>query len=298
MSYLADELATQPQNWADIAGRRDEIARLLPAPGARVAAVGCGTSWFMAQAYASLRESSGAGETDAFTASEFPVRRDYDAVVLITRSGTTTEVIRVLEQLAAAGRHTVGIVATPGTPVAENASATLLLPEVDERSVVQSRFATTALAAMRLSLGDDLTPAIQQAEAIVATPDADLFTPALLEVEQVTFVGTGFAMALAHEAALKLREAAQFWTESYSAMEYRHGPISIAAPGRAVWAFGALPENLAADVAATGAHLEHHDGIDPMAELVRAHRYALLRALRAGVDPDAPRNLTRSIILS
>jgi fructoselysine-6-P-deglycase FrlB-like protein len=79
-------------------------------------------------------------------------------------------------------------------------------------------------------------------------------------------------------------------------MEYRHGPISIAAPGRATWAIGEVPEGLAQQVRATGAHFEHRD-IDPMAELVRLHRYCLARALAAGVNPDEPRNLTRSIIL-
>ena len=54
--------------------------------------------------------------------------------------------------------------------------------------------------------------------------------------EQITVVGRGWTVGLAHEAALKLRESAQFWTESYPAMEYRHGPISIATTGRATWA--------------------------------------------------------------
>ena len=37
--------------------------------------IGCGTSWFMAQAYAALREGNGHGRTDAFAASEMPSRR-------------------------------------------------------------------------------------------------------------------------------------------------------------------------------------------------------------------------------
>ena len=80
-------------------------------------------------------------------------------------------------------------------------------------------------------------------------------------------------------------------------MEYRHGPISIATPGRATWAFGAVPEGLAEDVRSTGAHFEHRD-IDPLADLVRLHRLCLVKAARAGVDPDQPRHLSRSIILS
>ena len=38
--------------------------------------------------------------------------------------------------------------------------------------------------------------------------------------------------------------------------------------------------------------------IDPLADLVRLHRLCLVKAQRAGVDPDRPRHLTRSIILS
>jgi glucosamine 6-phosphate synthetase-like amidotransferase/phosphosugar isomerase protein len=104
------------------------------------------------------------------------------------------------------------------------------------------------------------------------------------------------AAALAEEAALKLRESTQSWAESYHETEYRHGPISIAEPGRAVWAFGPLVPGFARNVAATGAHLEHRDA-DPMAELVRVHLLCLLRATDLGMDPSSPRNLTRSVIL-
>ena len=79
-------------------------------------------------------------------------------------------------------------------------------------------------------------------------------------------------------------------------MEYRHGPISIAAPGRVTWHFGEPPVGLADDVTATGARFEA-GSLDPMAELVRAQRVALARALDRGLDPDSPRNLTRSVIL-
>ncbi|MFE6646734.1 sugar isomerase, partial [Nocardioides sp. NPDC057772] len=87
------------------------------------------------------------------------------------------------------------------------------------------------------------------------------------------------------------------WTESYPMMEYRHGPLSISAPGRVVWAFGDLVPGFADDVAVTGADLIHSE-VDPLAELVRVHLLCVERARRAGLDPDAPRNLTRSIILS
>ena len=80
-----------------------------PSAGERVAVLGCGTSCYMAQAYAALRESAGQGETDAWAASEFPAGRRYDRVVALTRSGTTTEVLDALRRCggrrADAGDH-------------------------------------------------------------------------------------------------------------------------------------------------------------------------------------------------
>ena len=71
------------------------MAGLLPARGERVAVVGCGTSWFIAQSYAAAREESGHGETDAFAASEMPLGRRYDRMLFLSRSGTTTEILQL-----------------------------------------------------------------------------------------------------------------------------------------------------------------------------------------------------------
>lgn len=298
-SHMEAELRSQPQTWAIAAGLRDEQS-LLPAASERIAVVGCGTSWFMAQSYAALRERAGHGVTDAYAASEVSVdsdafrARDYDSIVAITRSGTTTEVLELLDGLRSAGSRarTIGIVGDPDTPLVDLVDTAIRLPFADEQSVVQTRFATTTLALVRASLGHDLAAAIDQAAAAV---EEDL-DDALIEAEQYAFLGTGWTVGLAHEAALKMREASQSWTESYPAKEYRHGPIAIAAPHRVTWMLGEAPEGLSGDVAATGARFEDRP-IDGMADLVRAQRVALARARRAGLDPDRPRNLTRSVIL-
>ncbi len=285
VTFLSDEVASQPATWA----RARELAGSpgLPAPGERVAVLGCGTSWYMAQAYAALRESAGQGETDAWPASELPAGRRYDRVVALTRSGTTTEVLAALARLA--DTPTVAITGVPDAPVAAAAGTVIPLDFADELSVVQTRFATSALVLLRTHLGEDtagLPGAASGALEAGLPPDA----------AQYTFLGTGWTIGLASEAALKLREAAQAWTESYYAMEYRHGPISIAAPGRVVWIFGPTPDGLADAVRAAGAHVEQSPG-DPLADLVRVHRLAHRLALARGLDPDHPRNLTRSVIL-
>lgn len=241
----------------------------LPAAGERVAVVGCGTSYYMAQAYASLREESGQGESDAYAASEFPFRRAYDRVVALTRSGTTTEVLALLSRLRGTTR-TVAVTADPETPVREAADDLVVLDFADERSVVQTRFATTALPLFRARLGLHTEDVVRDAETALAEP----LPEGLLDCTQFSFLGRGWTVGLANEAALKMKEASLSWTESYPAMEYRHGPISIATAGTATWMFGAAPEGLREQVLATGARWVE-SGLDPLADLVRVQRLAI-----------------------
>ncbi|MEH0416260.1 SIS domain-containing protein [Streptomyces sp. B21-083] len=299
MSQTETEIATQPECWhrAVALARRPEtpgVAR-LPRTGERVAVVGCGTSWFMAQAYAVLRESAGHGETDAFPASEMPAGRRYDRVVALTRSGTTTEVLEVLRRLKGV-TPTVAVTADPATPVMELADMAAVLEFADETSVVQTRFATTELVFLRALLGEDLSGLAAQGAAALAEP----LTDELLTAEQFTFLGSGWAYGIAQEAALKMREAAGAWTEAYPVMEYRHGPISVTGPGRVAWWFGdpaGVPEGLPDEIARTGGRLVAF-GRDPVADLVVVQRLAAALGAARGLDPDNPRHLTRSVILA
>jgi fructoselysine-6-P-deglycase FrlB-like protein len=286
------EIASQPACWRRAASLAADVTRILPAPGERVAVVGCGTSWFIAQSYAAAREESGHGETDAFTASEMPRARRYDRLLLLSRSGTTTEIHEVAERLRGI-TPTVAITADADTPVGLAADEVIEIAFADEESVVQTRFATTELALLRASLGFDLDPAADAAERVLAAP-----VPAeLLAARQFTFLGTGWTYGLANEAALKLREAAGMWTEAYPAMEYRHGPVAVTGEHSVVWVFGDMPPGLAGDIAAAGGAAWAGDE-DPMASLVRAQRVAVAVARARGLDPDRPRNLTRSVILT
>lgn len=291
MSWTGIEIAKQPGCWRRAAGLVEASRPMLPSDGTRLAVVGCGTSWFIAEAYARLREQAGCGETDAFAASEFPSGRTYDGLLAISRSGTTTEVVELLERSAGIGQRAV-IVGDPGSPAALPVEHALGLGFADEKSVVQTVFATTALALLRASLGQDVLALADAADDALALELPEQW----LAAEQITFVGQGFAHGIAREAALKCREAAQLWTESYPSMEYRHGPISIAAPGRLVWQFGPDQAGLAAEVGATGATFVDN-ALDPLVDLVLAQRLAVAIAERRGLDPDQPRNLTRSVIL-
>ncbi|KMS70896.1 sugar isomerase [Streptomyces viridochromogenes] len=292
MTHVEDELNSQPACWTRAAAEATGLSGALPEPGERVAVVGCGTSYFMAQSFAALREGSGRGETDAFAASEFPHGRRYDRVLALTRSGTTTEVLDLLGELKGRTR-TTAITADPDTPVMTVADEVAVLDYADERSVVQTRFATTALTLLRAHLGLHTDAVVADARTALGT---DL-PEGLVECGQFTFLGRGWTVGLANEAGLKMREASLSWTEAYPAMEYRHGPISITTSGSATWMFGEAPQGLAEQVRATGG-LWIEGRLDPLAELVRAQRLAVAVAAARGLDPDRPRHLTRSVILA
>lgn len=294
MNATADEALSQPDVWTAAVARAPQYRDRLVAPGERVLAIGCGTSAFVAQAYANLRERAGFGETDwAFASEMYPARR-YDRVVAISRSGTTTEILDALRGLPA-GTARVAITAVDGQPVRELVDEQVLLDFADESSVVQTRFPTTVLALMGAALGiDDEQRLIADGRAAIAMPlPADP-----TEFEHFVFLGTGWTVGLAHESALKFREMAQAWSESYPAMDFRHGPVAAAGPRSLVWLFGTAPEGVAESAVAAGATVYREPNLHPLAQLVLVHRLALRLTAHRGLDPDQPRLLTRSVVLA
>jgi fructoselysine-6-P-deglycase FrlB-like protein len=290
MSHLIDEIASQPAVWStaiDLAA-----TATLPAPGERVAVIGCGSSLNVARCYARLRETAGHGQTDAYPASELTDTRQYDHMVFISRTGTTTEVLEALREVPD-NVITTSLTADPSASLARETRNVVLLDFANERSVVSSRFITSAIVLVRAHLGENLIGLTEAAAVAVARQ----LPPELATRNEFTFLGRGWASFVADEAALKLREASRSWAESYPAMEYRHGPISVSDPNTVVWGMGEIPDSLAADAARTGATLIAEGG-DPLVGLIGAQRLAVMLAARKGIDPDQPRALTRSVILA
>ena len=283
------EIASQPDCWARALESVDEAAQVLPAPGERVAVIGCGTSWHVASAIAAAREAAGHGETDAFPASEMPLR-DYDTLLAVSRSGTTVEVLDALRDAHGTVRK-VGITAVASAPIREATDQLLVLDYADEQSVVQTRFATTVLTVARAHIGHDLGPVVQQARMGVA---ADL-DERLIDRPHYVFLGRGWSTGVAREAALKIQEAALARSEAYPALEYRHGPLSTATENSVVWLLGVDDSVLVSDITRTQATVVVAGG-DPQAELVLAQRVAVATALVRGLDPDRPRHLARSVM--
>ena len=289
MSMVRREIGSQPEVWTN--GLAVELAQHLPGRDDWVGVIGCGTSFYTAQSYASYRESNGLGRTDAFPASLAPPR-EWDCLIAISRSGTTTEVLDALSR----ARATKKLAVTTGydVPLASAVDDVLALPFADEESVVQTRFATTALATLLNSVGYNVQASVHDATSAAGV---DLESNVWQGARQFVFVGVDWTFGIANEAALKLREMAGQWSESYPAMEYRHGPISVADHGTVFWGFGPRDEALVDSVRAAGAHV-HWPECDPIASLVAVQRLGLALAEARGYNPDAPKHLTRSVILA
>ena len=292
MTLTSREIASQPAVWRRaLETHADRAAKVLRLPGERVLVLGCGTSAFAAESFAVLREQAGLGVTDAAYASEPWPWRNYDSVIVFSRSGTTTEVIDALGRVPE-GVRTVAVTGVADSAIAEAADEVLLLDFADEESVVQTRFPTTLLVLARAALGEDLSALPDQAQELLSRPlDIDIEG-----LTHFVYLGSGWTYGLAQEAALKIREAAQAWAESYPMLDYRHGPLAVADARSLVWIFANAEPSLVADIERTGATVRVGTA-DPLVELVQAQRLAVAIAERSGLNPDAPRHLTRSIVL-
>ena len=210
MSCTHDEIVSQPDLWRRVAELSTDP---LPADGEHIAVVGCGTSWCIAP---------------ASTATEFPWGRTFDRVICLSRSGTTTEIIQGMKRLHEEGRPALLITAGAGGPAAEYASEEVVLDFADETSVVQTRFATSALQYFLGSLGHDVEASAADAERALAMEIPSRW----VEADQISFLGTGWTIGLAAEAGLKLREASQSWTEVYPASPGSSARFRTASPSR------------------------------------------------------------------
>jgi fructoselysine-6-P-deglycase FrlB-like protein len=305
MSHVQAEIASQPECWlqaAELAG-----ASGLPESGERVAAVGCGTSWFMAQAYAALRERAGHGETDAFQASEFPAGRRYDRIVAITRSGTTPR-SSILLARARLGRTTV-ITADREQPAATLAAEAVVLDFADERSVVQTRFATSALALLRALLGEDLERVACDAEVAVRLPLP--VDPS--RAEQITFLGAGGPSgwptrrrSSAGRPPASGPRRTRPWTTA-TARSRSPGPAGWCGrsarsrrPGRRGGGHrgGVRPQPAPRRVRRAGPLVRRPEPLDPMADLIVAQRVAVQLAADRGRNRTNPGTSRRSVVLT
>ena len=261
---------------------RSARGRLFRPTGSRSRSSAAVHSLFMAQSYAApALRAQGAAARMRFPPPSIPAGRDYPYVLAMCRSGTTSE---VGEPPAAAPRDDrllviAGVAGTPATVAARRA----LVPRLRRRGVGRAdpRFATTTLALLRASLGEDVARAGRRCRARPGR--AASAEPA--HVEQVSFLGTGWT----YRPAERGRPQAARGGPVLGRVVSGHGvpPRSDQRRGAVSGPSGpsALPPGLADQITATGRLVVAHRHLDPLAALVLAQRSAVERP-----SPTRPRS--------
>ena len=177
-----------------------------------------------------------------YTVYEAPPKLGPAAVIGISQSGASPDVVAVLEEAKRQGRPTLAITNNSRSPLAETADWVLPLHAGEERAVAATKTYLNSIAAVALlstvALGDK-----ERLQALRAAPFAvekqiestlgvagrfDRYT----DVESGSVVTRGVNYGTAYEIALKIRELSGAPFEAFSSADLLHGPIAAVKRGR------------------------------------------------------------------
>jgi glucosamine--fructose-6-phosphate aminotransferase (isomerizing) len=333
--FTLDEILSQTDAWAQALS----IAPLAPLPKAadfeQVIFTGCGSAYYLSLAASALyQELTGrtaravpAGELLLNPQNALPESGGKLLLIAVSRSGTTTETLRAVEQFRKAGRGPVIVISNYAAGLSQQADVPIVIDKGQEESVAQTRsfasmyVAATAVCARmsgRFELLDAMSALpivgrrlLQACEPLVRELGGDL------NLDRFCFLGSGIRYGLACEANLKMKEMSLTHSEPFHFLEFRHGPKSLAGPGALVVGLlsdknrvherAVLDEMKVLDarilsLAESEAEIAFESGIP---ESVRAILYlpalqlmAFYRSLAKGLNPDRPHNLTAVVQLS
>ncbi|MFM0595156.1 SIS domain-containing protein [Paraburkholderia dilworthii] len=258
------------------------------------------------------------------TLQQAPLQVRDQLALAFSQSGKSPDLVGTMQALREAGALTVAAVNAPNSPLADACEWHLPLVAGPELSVA----ATKSYIAM-LSISAQLVAHWQQDADLLAAlntlPDA-LQTAGTLDwtqavdelrgVERMIVIGRGLGLAIAQEAALKLKETSGIQAEAFSSAEVRHGPMELIDRDYPLLVFAPRgPEQagllqLARDMRARGANVllaapsdvaeatlplatTAHAALDPIAAILSFYVMAAGLAAARGRNPDAPRHLNK-----
>jgi glutamine---fructose-6-phosphate transaminase (isomerizing) len=257
-------------------------------------------------------------------------------VVVVSRSGHTSEAVRAASLLRRTnGLKVVGITCGDSTPLEQACDFTIVLRAADENSMVMTRSFTSMLmtlqilAARRAGLTEFEKLARQNAVAVgrkISALRASIqqFVQGHSFAEYV-FLGQGPNHGIAREGALKIMEMSCAYSQSFHTLEFRHGPKAIVSPATCLTFFlskdgyHAEAEVLAEMKALGGVtltvcnrataavsrasdlvvelSLEGNELAALPASVIPAQLLGYFTAVRKGLNPDSPKNLSRVVML-
>ncbi|HEY0320919.1 MAG TPA: SIS domain-containing protein [Pyrinomonadaceae bacterium] len=264
-----------------------------------------------------------------YTLYDATLKCDHALYIGVSQSGEGEDINFVLERARACGAFTVGITNEPQSSMTGLVDEVLLMHGGQERSVAATKTYTgqmmlfymlaEALSKRPVKLSYEKIPDYA-ASALELRPAVEEMVKRYVFMENCVVVGRGLAYGNAFELALKLMETCYVVTSPFSSADFLHGPLAIverhfpiflfAPPGVTLPGVRALlnrlrelhADTLAITSDAEAARLasralvlpaEIDEFLAPIPYIIPGQLFAALLAEEKGLDPDAPRSLSK-----
>jgi len=242
----------------------------------------------------------------------------------VSQSGRSDDLIESVAMAKAAGALTVAIVNDTDSPLARSTDIVLPMAAGPELSVAATKSFVTSLSAwLHVVAGwaalDGLRSSIERLPdrlAAAARLDWSTALKVLCDATSLVSIGRGPTLAIAREAALKLKETCNLHAEAFSGAEFLHGPIALvessypillfvpmdqAAPGLRLLAADLRRKNASVFVTDDGRHhagglptlAPDHPDTDAVCLIQTFYALAIRVAQCRGTDVDVPRHLQK-----
>lgn len=331
--YTHNEIYSQPEAWLsalDILNKHRRAIRDYSEPNRyqQIIFTGCGSTYYLSIAAASLFQEMTGLSAQAFPASELWLSpgSSYTSsgrvlLIAISRSGETTETIRACEAFITSEKgDIITFVCFPKSRITRLGTLNLLFPSGMETSVAQTRaFSTLYLGIVGLcAIWSGQSTLFKHLDGLPNAGDQLLIKYTALakilgqnvKLDQIYYLGSGARYGLACELNLKMKEMSLTHSEAFHFLEFRHGPksmvnsntlvIGLISEKNAFQEFAVLDEvcKLGGTVLSIGesqSDISFQSGVE---EVIRNILYlpfgqmvAFERSLAKGLDPDRPKNL-------
>ena len=246
------------------------------------------------------------------------LRLEGQLFLAISQSGRSDDLVESAAMAKAAGALTAALVNATDSPLAAACDIILPMGAGAELSVAATKSFVASLAALLRLVAlwtDDerLQAALDRLPQRVAAAGELDWSPALeafAAAPSLITIGRGPTLAIAREAALKLKEIANLHAEAFSGAEFLHGPVALVAARYPILIL--LPADEAAvgmrrlvtELGAKGAALftagpdgalavvaADHPETDAICLIQSFYAMAARLAEQLGIDPDRPRHL-------
>ena len=156
-------------------------------------------------------------------------------MLAISQSGRSDDLIAMTASAKQSGALTVAITNAADSPLAQGCDFVLPICAGPELSVAATKtFIATAVALARLTAAwtkdgslDAAIGRLPERLAAAAALDWSAVLPVLAKAGSLVTIGRGSTLAIAREAALKLKETCNRHAEAFSGAEFLHGPVAL-----------------------------------------------------------------------